>query len=245
MTPEAALPLHSRRVQAWVYTVINPVIEGLRRELELLEKGNLSWRFYSRKCEYIRSIRDYVDTSQWPNYEDFLADPTNEGFRDNFHSHDQALGKVESAAAGFFDGLMHSDLFQRQVQEFLTEYQANGIGNPKYPGLDPVDRDLPKYVAEYLINRVELLPDHYMTHAFWAGYRDRFDLSAKEFELYQQRESYQLLTKARASMGDVSRQVLSSLEHHRNSLCREFDIPFAPVVVDSSHGVDAFIVRKQ
>jgi len=64
-------PTHSRHVEAWVWVILNPVMDGLRREVGLLSKGNLSWRSYSRKCEYIRHIREYIDAAQQPNYEDF------------------------------------------------------------------------------------------------------------------------------------------------------------------------------
>jgi hypothetical protein len=84
MVPDvAAPPQHSKRVEAWVYAVLNPLIENLGREIFLLSKGNLSWRFYSRKCEYIHPTSDYIGISQRPNYEDFIADPLNQGFRES------------------------------------------------------------------------------------------------------------------------------------------------------------------
>ncbi|MGH9432455.1 MAG: hypothetical protein ACRD3T_13020, partial [Terriglobia bacterium] len=60
-------PPHSKRVEAWIYTVVNPLIESLRREAFLFEKGNLSWRWYSRRCEYIRPVVEYIDYEHRPN----------------------------------------------------------------------------------------------------------------------------------------------------------------------------------
>jgi len=101
---------------------MNPVIESLQRESNLLGEGNLSWRPYSKRCEYIRPIREYIESSQRPNYEDFVADRLNRGFRGRFEKHDQLVSKVESAAARFFDSLTDSDDFQNQVRDSLNKY---------------------------------------------------------------------------------------------------------------------------
>ncbi len=137
MTPEVMQPPpHSKRVQAWVYAIINPVIESLRLEVFLLDKGNTTWEGDTRRCEYIRPIREYFQYSQWPNYEDFLADSLNLGFREKFEEHDRGLSEVESSAAEFADGLMHSDAFRKKVKDSLEQYQSTARSNPQYPYLD-------------------------------------------------------------------------------------------------------------
>src|SRR5438270_10126280 len=123
MLPEVTTPpAHSKRVQAWVYAILNPLIESLEREVFLLAKGNLSWRFYSKKCEYIRPISEYIEASQRPNYEDFLSDPLNPNFPGMFENHDRALSEVESKAAEFADNLMQDKEFQAEVNRSLEEY---------------------------------------------------------------------------------------------------------------------------
>ena len=115
---------------------MNPIIESLRREVSSLDKGNLTWQSDTRRCEYIRPIREYFQYSQWPNYEDFVADPLNLGFREKFEEHDRALSAVESSAAEFADGLMQSDLFQKQVKDSLEQYQSTARTDAQYPYLD-------------------------------------------------------------------------------------------------------------
>jgi hypothetical protein len=231
-------------VEAWVYAVLNPIIENLGREIFLLSKGNISWRFYSRKCEYIHPIRDYVSINQRPNYEDFVSDPLNPGFREKFEGHDRALAEVESSASRFSDGLIHSDLFVKQMEETLEEYESIARTNPMYPYIESMRESLPRGVAELLVNRVDILPDHYMTHKFWEEYRDKFDLSAQEFEPYGQRQSFQALVQARVALKDAADKLLYNLSNHRQLLCRTYDIPAAPILVDrsASHSADAFIV---
>jgi hypothetical protein len=231
-------------VEAWVYAVLNPLIENLGREIFLLSKGNLSWRFYSRKCEYIHPTSDYIGISQRPNYEDFIADPLNQGFREKFEGHDRALTRLESSASRFSDGLMRSNLFLKQMKDSLEEYESNAGTNPLYPYNESMRESLPRAVAEFLVNRIDVLPDHFMTQKFWEEYRGKFDLSAQDFEAYGQRQSFQGLAEARAAHKDFSDKLLHDLVSHRQLLCRTYDIPAAPIPVNRSvsHRADAFIV---
>ncbi len=245
MIPDVATPpQHSRRVEAWVYAVLNPLIENLGREIFLLSKGNPSWRIYSRKCEYIHPICDYIGISQQPNYEDFIADPLNPGFQEKFEGHDRALAEVESSASRFSDGLIHSDVFLKQIKDSLGEYESTAHTNSVYPFIESMRESLPRAVAELLVNRIDVLPVYYMMQKFWEVYRRTFDLSAQEFEPYGQRQSFQTLLQARAALKDVADKLLHDLESHRRLLCRTYDIPAAPIPVDRSvsHRTDASIV---
>ena len=238
-------PPHSKRVQAWVYVILNPVIESLRRELLLLDKGNLSWRFYSKKCEYIRPISEYIEGSQLPNFEDFLADGLNAGFKSSVDAHDSAVFGVEAAATRFFDGLVHSTLFLKEVESAFHEYESSARDKPQYPAPDSIRGDLPKYVGEYLINRTDLLPDHYLMHKFWKEFRSKFELFAAEFEPYQQRESFRALKRSSDALKGISQGLLPALEKHRYWLCSTYDIPAAPIPTDMSHSADVYVSRNK
>jgi len=237
MTPEVMQPPpHSKRVQAWVYAIMNPIIESLRREAFFLAKGNITWQSDTRRCEYIRPIREYFQYSQWPNYEDFVADALNPGFREKFEEHDRGLSKVESSAAEFADGLMRSDLFRKQVKDALERYQSTARTNPQYPYLNDVpEGSLARAMAALLVNRMDVLPPHYGTHKFWEVYK-------KDFEPYRDRPSFQAVTKATDALREDSSKVLLELENHRQSLCRTYDIPAAPIPTDKSRSTDAFNV---
>ncbi len=71
MASASKLGRYSQRVGAWMVSVVNPAIDSLRREAELLAKGNISWRYFSKQCEYIRPIRQYIEGNYRPNYDDF------------------------------------------------------------------------------------------------------------------------------------------------------------------------------
>ncbi|MGO8787957.1 MAG: hypothetical protein ACLQVL_11335 [Terriglobia bacterium] len=213
---------------------MNPVIESLRRELLFLAKGNITWEGDTRRCEYIRPIREYFQYSQWPNYEDFLADPLNLGFREKFEEHDRALAAVESSAGEFADGLMHSDPFQAKVKNSLEQYQSIARTDPQYPYLDDSPKgSLARGMAALLVNGIEVLPHHYGTHKFW-------EVHKYEFEPYRDSPSFQTVKKTTGALKEVSGKLLLELENHRQSLCRTYDIPAAPISAEKSRSTDAF-----
>jgi hypothetical protein len=217
-------PLHSRRVEAWVHSVLNPIMDGLDRERLLLERGNLSWRAYSRSCEYIRPVEQYVDPSQLPNLEDFLEDPENLGFVERFHQHDHSLEELESSANRFLDGLMKSTMFSQEVENAFQEYVAKPHTVQSF-STTMTNENLAKFVGEYLINNVENLEQHYVLHKFWSENRERFRHSAESAEFHEQRESFHHAVK---ELLEISRNLLSHLKEHRRLLCTRFDIPAAP-----------------
>ena len=93
MTSDIKPEKGSERVKSWVYAILNPAIESLRRETALLKTGNLSWRAHTKRCEYIRPVDELIDPPSQPILDDFLAeDPT---LRDHFNKHDAALARLE------------------------------------------------------------------------------------------------------------------------------------------------------
>ncbi|HEV2348245.1 MAG TPA: hypothetical protein VG028_00200 [Terriglobia bacterium] len=170
-----------------------------------------------------------------------MADPLNVTFEEAFKKHDEQVIKVESCAARFFDGLMQTEPFRTQVAKSLEEYEAKlSSDDPQYPKLESFRGEIPKMVAEYLINRTEVLPQHYMTYKFWEHYRSQFGKFLKdEFEPYRERTSFQTLAVAVKTLHDDSSKLLADLINHRQMLCSTYDIPAAPVPLDRGNPIDA------
>src|SRR5437016_3870306 len=129
---EAAPKKQYRRVAAWIYTVINPVIESLQRELKLLDSENLTWRWSSGRCEFIRLIQEYVDVKQWPNYSDYQAEYTI--FLKNFEEHDADLRSVNVEAKKLCDWMLSWNEFSSSIEERLGAYErARPTMGPQFP----------------------------------------------------------------------------------------------------------------
>jgi hypothetical protein len=212
---------HSKRVEAWIYTVINPIVESLQRELELLETGNLSWRYYSQRCEFIRPLQEYLDGAQWPNYSDFLQE--NQEFKERFQIHDTGLDALNNSASALFGTLISNPQFLQVVESSYGEYEEARKRDPLAPDLTDIRQDISKYAAEYLINNYRALPAHYNLAKFWAiasGSMRAFRSSSNFFAAVQEHA---------LTLRGESQRLSLDLEHHRLGFARSFDIPAAPV----------------
>jgi hypothetical protein len=213
----------SERVKAWVYAILNPVIEALRREIELLRSGNLSWRVHSRRCEYIRPISVLIDWDQQPNLEDFIAEhPT---FGSRFGQHDSALSGVEQAATEYAQGLLKARSFQEQVGKCLADYEARLPFNPAYPDLLNRRDKIPEEIAEFLADDSRSLPRHYAMYSFWKEYAETFQ---EDFGGFTETAHDNVKAKAQELSG-IAGQLSVDLEALRLTLVREYDIPAAPI----------------
>ena len=224
ITPETRPGPYPRRVASWIYTVINPVIESLRTEMQHLERGNISWRWYSRRCQYIRVVRDYIEPHYSPNFEDFLIE--NEEFTKRFDNHDSALHKTEERAGKFYDLLLAAKVFKEQVNRALQEFESTDPSQSSAPNLDSLKKDLSQYI-EYIINNVDSLSPHYTTSGFWNRFGQRLLKEIAEFEGPEQRKAFVVLNEAKRYLRESSQRLLHDLEDYRTYLCREFDLPAA------------------
>ena len=225
----------SERIKAWVYVVLNPLIESFGREAELLKTGDLSWRVHSRRCEYIRPVPELVDFDQRPNLEDFLAE--NPSFRERFAEHDSAVTKVEKNTTLFVRDLLASPNFQQRVAQCLSDYESRRLSsNPSYPDLsDPRDQ-IPDYVAEFIVNNATSLPAHYNLHCFWEMFGEKF----QEFLIaFKQGTTARAAEKLMAISGHLGADLVSL----RLTLCREYDIPAAPIVPPRSFSPENVLSR--
>jgi hypothetical protein len=211
---------HSQRIAAWIYAVINPVWEGLQREIELLERGNTTWRYYSRRCEFIRPVQEYVDNTQWPNYSDFLVE--NSDFKDSFHSHDEALQALNNSADALFGWLLSFPRFNDKLELCVREYEERRSSDPLAPDLAHSNDELRKSAAEYLINNIQTLPHHYSFSKFWAL------ASSSMFELASMK-NFEAVRSAAGRLKSTSQQLKTALEDQRLTLSRKYDLPAAPI----------------
>jgi hypothetical protein len=229
----------SRRVAAWIYTAINPLIDALRRELHLLQQRNLSWRYHSQRLEYIRPVRDYIEPTAMPNLEDFLAD--NSAFEEKFGLHDRNVANAEQRATNFYKILSTAAIFNKEVDEAFKRYESNISSAGLFiPSLESIREQLPKFVAENLINNISELPAHYTIHRFWKDFAGSFQKYLSEFDVYKERQSFRELNQAIDALKEVSSTLLNDLQSLRHSLCREFDIPAAPLVPVRSSAENRF-----
>ncbi len=212
---------HSQRVAAWIYGVINSILESLQREMDLLDRGNLTWRSDTGRCDVIRAIQEYVESSQWPNYFDFLAD--NPQFLPSFESHDESLGKLNAKARELYAWLLRWEQLSVTVEALLDTYEGERASDPQATSLTYMRADLPKEVAANLINNVQALPSHFVISKFWAK-------AAKNLLQFRNLPEFRPLHIAKEELKGNSLSLKGTLEGHRLALSRKFDVPAAPIL---------------
>jgi hypothetical protein len=215
-------PKDSKRVESWVYGVLNPLIDAVSREVAFLDEGNLTWRNYSRHCEKIRPIVEYIAGDRLPVYGDFLANEQ-AGFKDRFVDHDRKLAATEAAATDAYRVLIEPEAFQNQIEQWLEEYESRvSSREPGYrESLIPTAESLARAVAELLVNRADDLPYHHSTKKFWQDYREQFQRFRKD-------PAFSALNRAATVFRESSRALKDALVSHRLYLCSSYDIPATP-----------------
>lgn len=217
---ETTNPRQSRRVAAWIYMVVNPIIESLEREIALLEKGNLTWRSNTHRCEYIRNIQEYVDSRQWPNYKDFLIE--NSDSSKDFGAHDTKLEEVNSEAGKLYDWLLSWDEFSKGVSVSVERYERHRSAEPAWPSYNLVRKELKQVAAENLVNNIQSLPGHYTYSFFWNF------VSSEQLGL-RRHSQFNPLFETQVELKKTSSILKATLEDLRLFLSRKYDVPAAPV----------------
>lgn len=210
----------SRRVAAWIYAVLNPTIESVRRELDLLDRGNLTWRFTSNKCEFIRFIQEYIDPAQWPNYYDFLAEHA--PFAAAFKRHDERVDRINEVSKQSFHWLVTHHDFAETVKKLARQYNDQPMSRTFPGGVVGSEEELVNYCAEYVINSHKMLPSHYSLAGFWNS-------SNTPLLGFRNMPRFKPLEKASEQLLLESTKLEKALHSRRLSLSREFDVPAAPV----------------
>jgi hypothetical protein len=213
----------SERVKAWVYAILNPFIDSLRQQVDLLKVGNLSWRAYSKQCEYIRPISDLIEPNQQPNLDDFLAE--HPAFEERFNQHDSALVRLERNLAEYVNRLLKTPAFLQEVARCIENYEARLPFNPSYPDLTKRRDTIPEYIAEFIVNNATTLPRHYAMYSFWKEYAEIF---RQDFGDFTEPAHDNLKAETRELLG-VTEQLRNDLEALRHALVGEYDIPAAPI----------------
>ena len=224
VTKTQASPKDSKRVESWVYGVLNPLVDAVAREVVFLEEGNLTWRNYSRHCEQIRPVVEYIAGDQLPVYGDFLANEQ-AGFKDRFVEHDRKLAATEAAATDAYHVLIEPEAFEKQIEKSIEEFESRANSRkPSYrESLIPTAESLARAVAELLINRADDLPYHHSTEKFWQDYREQFQRFRKD-------PAFGALNRAATAFKESSKLLRDNLVSHRLYLCHSYDIAPAPSI---------------
>lgn len=214
----------SLRIMAWIYAVINPVIEALRIEVRQLGKKRWHWNAIQKRLEYVHPLSRYVRPGQEPNLEDFTH-VYRKDIGEQFTKHDKLVEGLGESVQRLFDEVHaapeFSTAFERAAQEYTDEKGDDAAFGAFEFGVESAK----KFVVQYVINDEDRIPDGYAEADFWNRYRTRFRDVVRLERLQKLGKAAKKESRALTSLSD---EVVSRLMHMRSDLCEQFDIPPAP-----------------
>lgn len=207
----------SERPKAWIYSILNPLVEDLRAENTLLTKQNLTWRYQSAEMEFIVPTRDLIQPSVRPNYDDLLRGCPD--LKPAMDERDEGVKALQQAALTCWKHLTAYRSFGPNVEAQLKQWKREG--NP-YPGGGVPEDEFWRLIAEHVMNKIEELPYHYSSRDFWSRFRQTF-LNPRYHSFFSQ------LEKAIADLKRLNEALIETLDRTRSRLCEEYDLPAAPI----------------
>ncbi len=205
------------RAKAWIHSVINPLLDGLRIEASFLAKRNWTFRQHSRDLEFVRPARAFLDYQSRPNWEDFTA--SNPKIQERLLHRDERREELRKPCSAAFDELIGVKEFQQEVLHCLTVFQQAEGGN-----LGQVPQNV---VAELIVNNVAELPDHYSYHRFWSRF------GAELLRRFRIGEGFDHADQAGLELKKSNDDLSAELMKVRSDLAEEYDIPWAPYYDES------------
>lgn len=219
--------LNRELARTWVITVINPVVESLRREKVWLERKDWTWRYSTSTFEYLWPIATYVDPPYADNFTEFCRWYAEAA--QAIGGHDSLLEQLVIACRKTLERLLDSEDFRRALEDADTVARNQGINIQEARGAVPTDQ-WPRLMAEYLINNRGLLPEYYTTAAYWkeAG---SIILGIKNDEAWRQKFTF--LERTGGRLLRVTEQAEETLVSVRQSYTRQFSLPPVPLPVQT------------
>jgi len=164
----------NERVKNWINKVIEPLlVDILPMEEELLFRSSFTWRFMSKKCEYILPIPRHLEKTD-PylvlEYEDFCEN--NIKIKHVLLRHDGFIDDLNASLSKRFDYMIASYDFVSKVKKCLEEWEKEH----SYPGGAYPRENFHMLIAENIINGsvIRSLPNYRTDAMFWAKYGDMF-----------------------------------------------------------------------
>ncbi|MGE0820876.1 MAG: hypothetical protein AB7G75_00420 [Candidatus Binatia bacterium] len=205
----------TERVKAWIYSVMNPLMEDLLAENTLLSKKNITWRYQTMEMEFIQRAREHISPSLRPNYDDLLRGMPI--LKPQMEERDEKVEMLFQIAQECWQQLVSQLHFQ--VEQSLLQWEKEG--NP-YPGGGTPEGGFFQLVAEYVMNNIEELPAHYTSRTFWSRFR-------ADFLVFRSGHNFSRLEQTLAELKQANEALIETLDQTRSELCEEYDIPAAPI----------------
>lgn len=212
----------SRIVRTWFDTVINPLLQALKAEQTRLEKQDWTWRQFADDFESIRPLKQMLSPLAEDNLEQFSK--FYPAIKRTIQAHDKERLELRVASQKLQALLQQSGELKKiyeKVKQDTSEWRNGETINKVF--LDGRDESHLKFLAQYIINQEEYLPD-YITHApVWNKYQDEF-LSL--LTLPAMNRENEKITQISEKLRKTVARLIEQLKATREDLSLAYDEPY-------------------
>jgi len=209
-------------VRAWFDTVINPLLDGLQTERDLLAAEAWTWRYRPPRLASLVPVREHLVREAWDNLDQFLA--FQPGCREPVPRHDKHVEKLLHECRSFHRALIGNRAMQRLYQSAVADLSpAPSSGLASVFGMDSPEEHL-DVLAEYIVNGIGKLPGYYGTAPLWNRQRDEF-LRLRETE--DLRPLWKTVRARGRRLAEAVEELDGALRRTRDNLSLRYDVPFA------------------
>jgi len=196
-------------------------------ELSFMAQRNWTFRFKRQTLEYIAPIAEHVPARD--NLEQFLSFFA--GVKSLVGEHDHGAQRLLETCCAFHMAIVKSPGFRRVFESVEVEVPTTlGSEFSSHFGAYSAREDFAGILAEYLVNNIANLPDHYSTSRLWNTFRDRFSPVIAMPELAPYRQATE--AAGRGLFGIVDR-LTGELKQTRSELSLKLDVPFVAEVTSA------------
>ena len=217
------MELGRERAKAWIYSVINPLLEALRTQSVFLKRRNWTFRFSSGNLDFIRPLDAYITYQGRPNWEDFIA--SNPSARERIENRDRQREELRKACNLAWRYLVDLEEFKQTVLTCLGRFRAEEApANCSVSGLP--DEEFHKLVAERIVNGIGSLAEDHRDVRFWSRFRD-------EVMQFRRGPVFEQMEQAGLDLSNANDEVAAELARVREELASKLDVPWAPYYDES------------
>jgi len=204
------------RRKAWIYGVINPLLEGLRIEATFLSRENWTFSRYNRDLEFIRPVPILIGYRSIPNLDDLTTSKPET--RKAIERREVQREKLRDACRAAFDTLAANPDFQRKVSDALQAVESERPGQTD--GLTHPGVPFHEVIAGVVVNKGGV-PDHAGIYPFWSRFRS-------EFMPFRVGSTFEAADQAGRELEKCNNYLAEEVTQLRSALAEEYDIPWAP-----------------
>ena len=197
-----------RRVEAWIYGVINPLEEALEREALDGRRRVPSYRWRSDSLESLLPLRQYLSRSAAVILDDLAT--YHPRIIEMEKNHDTLLSDLRMRAKQVFEVLVANETFRAFVEHNFTK-----VCNPE---------SMVNEVAEDLVN-----DDPAFVDVNEGSFREVWNRTLDHLKKLREQAGYEPLRSALVELETRSDEMREELRQLRAQLAEDFDVPPAPL----------------